>query len=1075
MVVCFWSYSQQSSSWTPVNESSITKDLFTSHIQPKAYKLYRLNERSIQQSLHTTTANARVSGAVPTTTISVPNATGQLERFRVKPVPVMDAALAAKYPGIASYMGQGIDDPGSIIRFDLSPRGFHGMILSPDRPTVYIDPVKRNDRHYIVFSRGETINYRKLFSCLTQQPAPSPRRQATSSRTALRGADDGQLRTYRLALAASGEYAGYFLDGTETSDAQRKAKVLAAMNTLLTRINGIYERDFGIRLQLVAGNDTLIFLNAATDPWTNEYNSQTQQTIDGLIGSANYDVGHLLHRGTNNGAAGCVGCVCVNGSKGRGYTAHTTPEGDPFIVDYVSHEIGHQFGATHTFTYYNEGTGSNIEPGSGSTIMGYAGISGPETDIQPHSDDYFHAKTIEQITDYAKYNASGTCAILTPTGNHLPVANAGGDYIIPYATPFTLTGSGSDADPTDVLTYTWEQYDVYGDGTISIPSPTAPSGPLFRSMGHSTNPARCFPKLSSILSGVNGNKWEALPSVARVLNFRFTVRDNHLGGGNNTSDDMQVMIATAGPFAVTAPNTNLNWTPGAAQTVTWSVNGTNSAPINCTHVNIRLSLDGGNTFPTLLVANTLNDGTEIIRVPNSLTSQARVKVEAVNNIFFDISNTNFTISGTPPLCAGPVGLTVTDINPNLATVAWTAVSGAVSYNVEYKLSTTSTWHSAAIGSTELSVMIGGLAPNTTYDWRVRTNCTSGASSYSVTQFTTPGVPTCITAMEENDSRETATAVGSNVNLSAGISSDIDRDWYVINLASAGNLHITLGNLAADFDLVLHGQSGQELQRSEYGSTSNETITRSNVPAGTYYIQVYGYAGEHSTTTCYNLQIQTTYLTACAGTSDAGDNETFATAATIPLNTDINGRISIPGDQDYYTFTLTEATNLTITLTNLPDDYDIGLFSSAQAVIATSMLGGTSHETINYLLPAGTYYVQVWGYSSAHHEALCYTLRVGTGTALRSSTSGSSQASLAAQPAFKIFPNPVANTLQVNITGTTGRSVIKVLDATGRLLITKPVTEGSTPLDVQRFANGMYFLTVTDEKGKPLYQQKFVKQ
>lgn len=1071
MVVGFWSYSQQSSSWTPVNESTITSDLFTSHIRPQAYKLFRLNESAIQTTLRTSSSLARASGVVPAMTISIPNAEGQLERFSVRPSATMDPALAARYPGIQSFAGPSLDHPGSIIRFDVSPRGFHGMILSADKPTVYIDPVKRNDQHYIVFSRGETIDYQQLFKCLTKEKASPARRRSNASGTTLRGADDGQLRTYRMALAASGEYASYFLDGTETNDIQRKTKVLAAMNTLLTRINGIYERDFGIRLQLVAGNDTLIFLNPATDPWTSEFNSQTQQTIDAAIGSANYDIGHLLHRGANNGAAGCVGCVCVNGSKGRGFTAHTTPEGDPFIVDYTSHEIGHQFGATHTFTFYNEGTGSNIEPGSGSTIMGYAGISGPDTDIQPHSDDYFHAKTIEQVTDYAKYNPAGTCATLTSTGNALPVANAGSDYVIPHATPFTLTGTASDADATDILTYTWEQYDPYGDGTVSIPSAMAPSGPQFRSKGHSTNPSRSFPQLSSVLSGANGNKWEALPAIARTLNFRFTVRDNHLGGGSNSSDDMQVTVCAAGPFAVTVPNTAVTWAPGSAQTISWSVNGTNNGPIHCTHVNILLSVDGGNSFPTMLVANTPNDGTEIIRVPATLTTQARVRIEAVNNIFFDISNANFTISGTPPLCAGPVGLTVTTIDPLLATVSWTAVANAASYNVEYKLSTVSTWSSAAVGSTESSVMIGGLVPNTTYDWRVRTNCASGASAYSSTQFTTPGIPPCINALESNDSRETATIVGTNATLSAAISSSTDVDWYTINVASAADLNIQLGNLAGDFDLVLYDHEGMELQRSQYGGTSPETIARPNVPAGTYYILVFGYGGEFSATTCYHLQIQTTYLVACAGNSDSGDNETIGHAVSIPLNTEINGRISVPGDQDYYSFTLTEPTMLTITLSNLPDDYDLRLYSSAQAILGTSMLGGTSLETINYVAAAGTYYVQVWGYNNAHHEALCYTLRVGTGTSLRNNGKSVSNN----KPVFNLFPNPVASTLQVNIAGTSARSVIRVLDATGRLLMTKPVTDGTTPLDVQRYAQGVYMVIVTDEKGKPLYQQKFIKQ
>ncbi|RYZ18603.1 MAG: secretion protein, partial [Sphingobacteriales bacterium] len=353
---------------------------------------------TLKQAPSRTTADAGRSSFI----ISIPNSDGKPERFRAVESAVMDPALAAKYPSIKTYIGQGIDDPSSTIHFDFSPRGFHAMILSVERKTMYIDPVDREGKYYVVFSRKDVVNYKQDFRCLTDASAANATQDAPAPPAGTgRGADDGKLRTYRLALACTGEYAQYFLNGTEVDDAARKVKVLAAMATLMSRTNGIYERDFGIHMNLIANNDELIYLNPSTDPWTNEWNNKTQATIDAVIGSANYDIGHLVHKeptaATNNGNAGCIACVCKPGMKGSAYTSHVQPEGDPFVVDFTTHEMGHQFGGTHTFTFSDEfGSVSQMEPGSGTTIMGYAGITGASTDVQPHSDDYFHAISIQQ-------------------------------------------------------------------------------------------------------------------------------------------------------------------------------------------------------------------------------------------------------------------------------------------------------------------------------------------------------------------------------------------------------------------------------------------------------------------------------------------------------------------------------------------------------------------------------------------------------------------------------------------------------------------------------------------------------
>ena len=438
-----------------------------------------------------------------------------------------------------------------------------------------------------------------------------------------------------------------------------------------------------------------------------------QSTLTSVIGEANYDIGHMFGASGGGGNAGCIGCVCVNGSKGRGITspADGIPQGDNFDIDYVAHEVGHQLGANHTFSMSLEGTGQNKEVGSGITIMGYAGIT--SQDVAPHSIDIFHETSIAQIQANM---ANKTCPVSTNmTANHAPVIGAVSNYTIPISTPFALTGSATDPE-NDALTYCWEQNDNSStSGSGSVASPTKSTGPNWLSFVPSASGTRTFPKLSTILAGLNvsgplpggdaGANTEALSSVSRTLNFRLTVRDNrpYVAGrtiGQTAFTDVVVTVTnTAGPFTVTAPNTAVTWNAGSTATVTWNVNGTNAGSVNCATVNILLSTDGGQTFPTVLAAATANDGSQVITVPSSPGSTCRVKVEAVGNIFFDISNTNFTIGGTPPACGDPTGLTNTTPTETSTTVSWNAVGGANNYDVDYKTNAASQWTNAATATT----------------------------------------------------------------------------------------------------------------------------------------------------------------------------------------------------------------------------------------------------------------------------------------------------------------------------------------------------------------------------------------
>ncbi len=642
LLACFNLFAQNNY-WTAVSETSISPAVFEKNYKPAVYKSFQLNEQAIRTQLQDAPMEGSININHSTVIISIPNAQGGFESYKVVESPVMEKGLADQYPSIKTYIGIAIDMNGSTVRFDLSPRGFHAQVLSPNRQTFYINTVDKNAGYCVVFNRSG-MNAISDFDCDTEELMNKSNIQSDAL-----GVDDGKRRTFRLAVTVNGEYSQACLDGTETSDAQRKTKVLAMLTTNLNRANGIYDRDFGIKMNFVNGMDAVLYLNATTDPFSSTgsgWNSNTQSTLDGAIGNANYDIGHLIAKvsfGDENGNAGCIGCVCKTG-KGSAYTAHYVVQGDPLAVEYWCHEMGHQFGANHTFTWNVEGTGANMEPGSGSTIMGYAGITGP-TDIQSAGDDYFHAKSIEQVTEYLKSPFGATCAVVTNTGNSTPVVNAGLDYTIPKSTPFVLTGQATDADG-DFMSYCWEQYDVFSSGSNTFPQATSSSGPVFRSFEHSSNVSRTFPALSTILNGLTTSTWEAIPSVSRTMKFRFTVRDNALfaGAANNADDVIITVDGNAGPFIVTSPNTSVTpWKVGEFQTITWNVAGTASGTVNCANVAIDLSIDGGITFPIVLATSTPNDGSHEIILPNNVSSSARIRVRSVGNVFFDISNSNFTI------------------------------------------------------------------------------------------------------------------------------------------------------------------------------------------------------------------------------------------------------------------------------------------------------------------------------------------------------------------------------------------------------------------------------------------------
>lgn len=653
--------------WRPVSAGQPRPSNDSIPVQAPLFALDRSSLDSIlARAPREGTVRVRNSPAV----IALPLGDGSLARYAIVESPIMAPELAAKFPEITTWLGQGIDDPTATVRFDLSPRGLHAQILSGSG-TFYIDPAFQGDAaHHVAYARRDLGARPREFVCSTvDEPHHDALHGLQSVSTPRPFVSTGEtLRTFRLAMGATGEYT--------TVHGGTVAGALAGMVTSMNRINGIFERDLAVRMVLVANNELIIYTDGATDPYTNSSGSamlgENQSTIDARIGNANYDIGHVF----STGGGGVVsGRVCTNSSKARGVTGSSQPVADAFDVDYVAHEMGHQFAGPHTYNSVNCSASQRVatsayETGSGATIMAYAGICGVEN-LQPNSDDYFHRDSLNRILGFVD---GLSCDVETATGNAAPTITAPATASIPARTPFALSAIGVDTNG-DALTYVWEQFDLgastsggaalVDDGTRPIFRPDVPTG----------SPTRQFPELRFQRANANlppaqvplpgtttPNRYtgDTLPTTARALNFRVTARDNRAGGGGTNEASLLLLVdAVSGPFAVTAPNTiGITWSAGSSQAVMWNVAGTSAVPISTADVRITLSTDDGRSFPIVLLASTPNDGTEDITVPANLSSaQARVRVEAVGNYYFDMSDNPVTVTssgGTPP------SITVTD-------------------------------------------------------------------------------------------------------------------------------------------------------------------------------------------------------------------------------------------------------------------------------------------------------------------------------------------------------------------------------------------------------------------------------
>ena len=606
-----------------------TQNLAQRWIQPKAFTLYQVNLAQLKNDL------AQVPNRFSndeSKTVIFPTADGKFKEYVVQEASVMEPALQAKYPEIRSYAGWEKNNKQNSIRFSVTPDNGISVMYFDGWTISYLDKFTADQSKYIFYKREDLPVNDRLFECsvkglgdeLTEDPlAKAPL------------VTDGQFRTYRLALAATAEYTAYH-GGTV-------AKALAAMAVTMTRVNGIYEKSISVTMVMVANNNLLIYTDPVKDPYTNddgfEMLDENTANVNAVIGAANFDVGHVFSTG-GGGVAG-LGVICTS-RKAEGVTGSGAPINDPFDIDYVAHEMGHQFGGNHTFrsaTGSCSGNANNttaFEPGSGSTIMAYAGICGINN-VQANSDAYFHSASINEM--YKVVTRVSDCAVKVSNNNQVPTADAGLDYIIPRGTAFVLTGIGTDPD-NDPITYLWEQLDRQTN--VQPPVSTAIGGPVYRSLTPTVSPSRYFPMMSSILANNLVPKWEVTPSVPRLLNFSLLVNDNKVTGNQAARDQTLISVVAAGPFKVTSQTTNIEYDGAVPMTVNWDVAGTDIAPINTQNVQVLLTRNGGVSFE-VLAASVPNNGSADVMLPNENIASARIMVKAVDNIYFAINSSYFKI------------------------------------------------------------------------------------------------------------------------------------------------------------------------------------------------------------------------------------------------------------------------------------------------------------------------------------------------------------------------------------------------------------------------------------------------
>lgn len=847
------SFGLTNAQWTKTNHREKTK-IEDSNVR----QFYTLDMNTLKSQLQNAPEMGRGSIGVQ---VSIPTMDGKVERFTVYSFPVVDKELAVQYD-LGSYVGVGLDDPSKYIRFSTSPVDFQSMIIKNGK-YEFISPMNADKTVYGVHYK--TIDPEKgSFVCSTEEGSAALAQMnalyqngSTFSHnpTDFAKSSDKKYRTLRLAVSVTGEYTQYH-GGTV-------AGALSAINATLTRVNGIFEKDFALHLNL-QNFPAIIYLNPGTDPYTsqNNWNVQLQQTLTNVVGNANYDIGHLFGQSGGNGNAGCIGCICVNPAnanstaKGSAFTSSTVPQGDAFDIDYVAHEMGHQLGATHTFSMNLEGTGTNMEPGSGSTIMSYAGIT--NSNVQNHADAYFHVASIIQVQQNLNAKA---CDVETPIANNPPSIQALPTYTIPKGTAFALTAIATDPE-NNPLTYTWEQFNSATSPSTNV-DPTSTTKPIFRSVLPSTSPIRYFPRLSEVLNGnlTSQANWETVSNVARTLNFVVTVRDNHPNPAQQQTNSAEqiINVGNNGPFKINTQNANTN----APTVISWDVVGTNVAPYNVANVKIDYTTDNGATW-TVLAASTPNDGSEALSFPASLNGQTiKLRISAINNVFYAVQSVNVV---TYSNCDGsaPQNVMISGVTGSEATVSWNPMLGAT-YIVRYRVVGQTAWQTGSFSNSP--VTLSSLTNNTMYEVEVAAICSGVTGAYS-TPKTFKTLIYCSASSANATDDHIANVTLANVNNSSGAStySNYTNDPALqINLVKGAGQQYTLAvtkgwlggtpypnAVQAYIDYNANGTFGdipEEVIMNSPSSTGVASVTFSvptiaveNIPYQMRVVSFYGQAG-----------------------------------------------------------------------------------------------------------------------------------------------------------------------------------------------------------------------------------------
>lgn len=673
--------------WSRVDEAQITKDLGQRQIAPEKYLTYRLNTSALQSVLNDAPLEFTQDAKNSATVITIPTPEGLFVRFRIMESPLLSPELAAQFPTWKTYQGYGIDDPTATARFDWTDSGFHGYILSSAQGTFMIDPYQVNDRvNYQVYYKDDRAPSRQFHCDLDEMLSEAKTIAEVTDQPidffAPEFSHGAQMRTFRLGVATTFEFTNLFRQTGDT-DAQAQARAFNGVTTTVNRVTGVYRKDLAVNFTLVSGTNLVYIVNPETPAdYSNTGSPDLNANVTNMnaaLTSTGYDVGHVF--GSSDNGVAQLSSVC-GPNKARGYSGQPNPIGDGFDIDYVAHEMGHQFAANHTFNTQANCNAVPVnarrEPGSAVTIMGYAGICSGNSNVARNSIDTFHVYNQTEAITFLTTGGGATCGTLAGA-NAVPIIAPLTNFTIPFNTPFSLSATATDADGNP-LTYSWEQNDPSA-ALASYPSVTDDDDvslvfrPGFRSYVPSTGGTRSFPSLPYILnnaneapvffSGINAMgvncgsspriciSGEDLPSAARTMNFRVIVRDGQ--GGVVDAGTALTVINTTTPFRVAAPNTAITWYAGSNPTIGWNVSGTDGGSINVANVKISLSTDGGQTFPTVLFASTPNDGSQSIASPPIDTTQARIKIEAIGNIFFDVSDTNFTISSSPATFASISG------------------------------------------------------------------------------------------------------------------------------------------------------------------------------------------------------------------------------------------------------------------------------------------------------------------------------------------------------------------------------------------------------------------------------------